>query len=286
VSDHRPHNPHRRFDRFPRALEQQTRRVRLAGVPALIAHPNWHTPAPVMLWMHGRTVSKELDPGRYLRWIRAGITAVALDLPGHGERFDPRLQHPDATLEVVERMITEIDPVIDALAEPALGEALDLERMGIGGMSAGGMATLRRLCDGHDFLAASVEQTSGWIEPLFRPRTADHMRGSDEFEQRLSRIDPVRHLRGWRPLPIQVLSTTTDEYVPYDAVAGFLDRLKAHYAALGASADMIEHRAWSNTGAPREHAGFGRFANDAKNAQVEFLVRHLRPEPHPPPDLV
>jgi len=34
--------------------------------------------------MHGRTANKELDPGRYLRLIRAGIAVCAIDLPGHG----------------------------------------------------------------------------------------------------------------------------------------------------------------------------------------------------------
>ena len=31
-------------------------------------------PRPTIIWIHGRTVSKELDPGRYLRWLRAGPT--------------------------------------------------------------------------------------------------------------------------------------------------------------------------------------------------------------------
>ncbi|GJQ30852.1 MAG: hypothetical protein HBSAPP03_27360 [Phycisphaerae bacterium] len=266
-----------RFAQFPKALAERTRRVTLAGVPAIIAHPDWATPAPTVIWMHGRTVSKEIDPGRYLRWIRAGIAAVALDLPGHGERFDAKLQHPDRVLDVVERMLGEIDHVIDALAAPEFERVVDLERLGVGGMSAGGMVTLRRLCEGHDFVAAAVEGTTGWLERLFGDEAPS--RGPwnvAEKSEQLARLDPVRHLAGMRPVPMLLLSTTTDRMVPYDAVTGYLDAVRAHYAARGADPGLIRHRAWANTGAPDEHAGFGRFGNDAKNEQTAFLQEVFR----------
>jgi hypothetical protein len=34
---------------------------------------------------------------------------------------------------------------------------------------------------------------------------------------------------------------------------------------------------WPSTGAPHEHLGFGRVANDAKNLQTAFFKRHLLP---------
>jgi hypothetical protein len=91
------------FGQLPSSLAAMSRTVRLAGghVPALLVHPHLDAttgraarPAPILVWMHGRTVTKELDPGRYLRLARAGIASCALDLPGHGERFDAALQDP------------------------------------------------------------------------------------------------------------------------------------------------------------------------------------------------
>ena len=38
---------------------------------------------------------------------------------------------------------------------------------------------------------------------------------------------------------------------------------------------MIETVTWPETGAPYEHAGFGRYSNDAKNGQTEFFSRTL-----------
>ena len=87
-----------RFDTLPTSLKKQARPARLAGVPSLLVHPDWARPAPFVLWMHGRTVDKELDPGRYLRWVRAGIGACAIDLPGHGERHEAAADEPSSTI--------------------------------------------------------------------------------------------------------------------------------------------------------------------------------------------
>lgn len=265
-----------RFAQFPESLARQTRRLTLAGVPAFVAHPDWSTPAPVMLWMHGRTASKELDPGRYLRWIRAGIAAVALDLPGHGERYDPSLQHPRATMDVITRMSGEIDAVVDALAAPGLGEVLDFSRMGIGGMSAGGMTTLRRLCEGHDFVCAAIEGATGAFEALYFPADASRPPwGVEQDRAKVAALDPSTHLEGFVPLPLLALHCEVDEVVPIDTLRSFLARLRERYIDAGADPALIQLKTWPETGAPNQHAGFGKFGNDAKNAQVEFLRRAL-----------
>lgn len=267
---------------LPSSLRRQTRYVHLAGVPALIAHPDWTTPAPVMLWMHGRTANKELDPGRYLRWIRAGIAAVALDLPGHGERRQPGMESAARTLDVVRQMIDEIDPVVAALR--GLGTPLDLARLGIGGMSAGGMATLRRLCDPHPFTCAAIEATCGDFEAMYQDRPASsevsgpwEAPGSHDAAV-LAELNPARRLATWRPVPLLALHSETDQWVPFAAQRNFIDRLCDHYREQGADPALVELKTWASTGAPFEHAGFGKFGPQAKDVQVEFLVRHLRPQ--------
>ena len=271
-----------RFAQFPESLAKQTRRLTLAGVPAIVAHPDWATPAPVMVWMHGRTANKGLDPGRYLRWIRAGIAAVSLDLPGHGERYDVHMQHPRATMDVISQMSGEIDGVVDALAAPGLGEFLDFSRMGIGGMSAGGMTTFHRLTQGHDFACAAIECATGAFEALYFPADASRPPwGVEQDRAKVVALDPSKHLGTFAPLPLLALHCEADEIVPYDTLTGFLARLRERYIAAGSDASMIELKTWPATGAPNEHAGFGRFGNDAKNAQVEFLTRQLRESPRP-----
>lgn len=219
--------------------------------------------------MHGRTVTKEIDPGRYLRWLRAGIATCAIDLPGHGERLDPALQSPDRTLFVVGQAIGEIDHVIEDLAHPRFAGAFDLDRAGIGGMSAGGMASLRRLCDPHPFVAAAVESTAGDFSA---------MQYLKSFPPDLvASLDPIRHLADWRPIPFLALHSEADEWVPVRAIRAFVETLNRHYEASGADPDLARLVTWPTTGAPHEHAGFGRVSNDAKSLQTDFFSAALRP---------
>lgn len=267
-----------RFAQLPRSLAERSRTLDLAGVPALLAHPDWQDPAPVMLWMHGRTAHKELDPGRYQRWLRAGIACVAIDLPGHGARYEVDCHHPRRTMDVLEGVLGEINAVLEALRTIDDAHALDLSRLGIGGMSAGGMAALRRLCEPHTFRCAAVEGTTGWLEGLYFPE--DGRGGPWDVEHARDRVramDPMRHLAGFAPLPLLALHSEADQIVPWPTQRAFLDRLRGHYADRGADPSLIQVRTWASTGAPSEHAGFGSVSNDAKNAQTEFLARWLAP---------
>ncbi len=255
-----------------------------ASIPALVAHPDagWDrggaaaTPRPVMLWFHGRTVSKELDPGRYLRWLRApgatpgsaaGFAVCAVDLPGHGERFDPAMQEPSRTLDVVAAAVDEIDAILDDLSSARWNGVFDLARVGIGGMSAGGMVTLVRLCAPNPFKCAAVEATSGAFgfmveRGLYEPAAA-------------ARLEPLRRLAGWRPVPLLALHSEADQWVPVSSMRSFLTALAGRYREAGADPSLIEFKTWESTGAPNEHYGFGRVSNEAKSVQLEFLIKAL-----------
>ncbi len=264
-----------RFARFPAYLAERAKSVRLAGeIPALLAHPDWDRPAPAVIWLHGRTVNKELDPGRYLRWIRAGIAACAIDLHGHGERAEEDLQQPARTLDVLAQTVAEIDGIVAALGEPPLQGKFDLDRLGIGGMSAGGMAALRRLCDPHPFRCAAVEATTGNLAALYHPDSGRPWPVSHPAEK-IRPLDPMQNLEHWRPIPVLAVHSETDRVVPFPGMREFIGALNSTYSARGADPAMIELVTWPETGAMAEHMGFGKYSNDAKNAQTEFLQRHL-----------
>ncbi len=167
--------------------------------------------------------------------------------------------------------MSEVDQVIEVLSEPRFAGVFDLDRLAIGGMSAGGMVTLRRLCDSHPFVCAAVEGTAGNLGLLYGHGRSAHA------EDRVAALDPMRHLDTWRPIPLLALHSEADQIVPIASVRTFIDALAQRYAAARASAP-VELRTWPHTGAPQEHNGFGLVANDAKNAQVEFLTRWLKPE--------
>jgi len=253
-------------------------------VPVLLAHPDWEHPAPTVLWLHGRTVSKELDPGRYLRWIRSGIAACAIDLPGHGERFDAEMQSPQRSLDLIGQAVSELDGIVAALGGADFKNVFDSQRLAIGGMSAGGMVTLRRLCDPHPFLAAAVEGTTGWLDGLYsaQPGQTAGTRASwavRHAPEQIAALDASAHLDSWRPLPLLALHNEGDTVVPITGQRRFIEQLRDQYRRRGADPDLVQLRTYKDTGAPQEHAGFGRSSNDAKNTQVEFLTRVLHPSP-------
>jgi fermentation-respiration switch protein FrsA (DUF1100 family) len=259
-------------------LASQARSARFGEIPALLAHPDWKTPTPVVLWLHGRTANKELDPGRYLRWIRAGIAACAIDLPGHGERRIDGMQTPDKSLELLKGAIRDIDRTLEALSGSEWSGVFDVQRLGIGGMSAGGMATLRRLCDPHPFRCVSVEATTGSLAELYHPNSGRKWL-VDHPTDRVAGLDAMAHLEEWRPIPLLALHSEADRLIPIAGQLRFIEALRQRYASAGADPSQVELITWPETGAPDEHIGFGRVSNDAKNAQTSFFARHLGATP-------
>ena len=251
---------------LPRSLKRNATHLPLGrDVPAMLVRPEQPTGRdPLLLWIHGRTTNKELDAGRYLRLMRRGIACCSLDLPGHGERHQAELHEPGRILEVIERMVEEIDPVLADLV--ATGD-FDLDRLAIGGISAGGIVSLVRLTREHPFSAAAIEATTG-----NRAFSSDIVFPEPD---RLERINVIDHLENWREIPLLALHSRHDEWIDAAGQEAFIDALRERYRD---PSEIEFHVYEERTGAPHEHAGFGRFAADAKQRQVDFLVRVLRPE--------
>ena len=250
------------FDQLPSALRKRSSLEKLgpSGVPALLVQPESPAPnPPLVIWMHGRTAFKELDPGRYLRFMRGGIATCAIDLPGHGERSNPKLQSSEHVLEVVVQMAEEID---DVLRDAVAALECDPDRVGIGGMSAGGMAALARLARPHHFTAASVEATSGnWA---FQARLP--MLQSSQMSL-IRQWDPIEHLERWQEIPVQAFHCKADEWVPFEGQETFIKTLRNQYR----NPELIDWMVYDQTGTLHEHVGFGPHAADVKERQRAFF---------------
>jgi fermentation-respiration switch protein FrsA (DUF1100 family) len=214
-----------------------------------------------------------------MRWLRAGLACCAIDLPGHGARFDPASHTPSKTMDVLAQAVQEVDSVVTWLRDGPHAPRFDVTRLAIGGMSLGGMVTLRRLCESHPFRCAAVEGTTGWLEGLYFPETVDlqpRPQPSSHEPIRVRTLDPWHHLEGFEPLPLLALHSRADRMVPIEGMDRFIDKLGAKYVARGVPRSLIEWTTWDETGAPDEHIGFGRYSAQAKDMQTEFLARHLR----------
>ena len=250
------------FESLPSRLREVSTEVVIGDVPCLLVCGS-EEPRPFLFWMHGRTASKELDPGRYLRYVRRGINVCAVDLPGHGARYVETMQEASRSLEVILKMTTEIDVVLEGLEKY---NGFDMRHAAIGGMSAGGIAAIERLCKPHPFKVAVLEATSGDLWPM---RDAPLCKGlSDEAFQK---SNPIEQLDGWTNIPLVAFHSRHDQWMPFKAQESFIRALEAR----SEYPDEIEFVTFDRTGAPYEHIGFGRESAFVKEVQVEFVAKHL-----------
>jgi predicted peptidase len=192
---------------------------------------------------------------------RAGIATVALDLPAHGERAVAQKQTSQFSLEVIEELLGEIPSVLEALKQ---FPEFDLSRCAIGGFSLGGMTALASLCQPHAFSAALIEATSGdWSE----------MESAKHDPVRAARLEPLRHVDSWKPIPLMALHSSEDEMVPVAPQRAFIEKIRAQTPAN----IPVVWEEFAHTGALKEHIGFGLFAAHAKTIGTQFLVEHLAP---------
>ncbi len=252
------------LDALPSRLRERAHYCGLGGVPALLIEKD-ERPRPFLLWLHGRTADKETDPGRYLRCIRSGINVCAVDLPGHGERFDAQSQTAAAAMTVITTMAEELKGVLVDLTRRG---SFDLSRSAIGGMSGGGMAAICALTGQHPFRAAILEAACGaWLDA----ERASTLRWPAALAD-IAQHDPATHLDGWREIPILAVHARGDRRVPFDAQMAFLNLLRDRYE----HPEAIEVFALDHTGAADEHVGFGKQSATVKAREVAFLTEHLQ----------
>ena len=256
------HGMKSRFDTLPSRLQACSEELEIAGVPCLLVREG-DTPRPFLFWMHGRTADKELDPGRYLRCVRKGIHVCAVDLPGHGQRFDPRLQKVDNVLDLILQMSDEIDGVLEGLD---LVGGFELQKAALGGMSAGGLVTITRLLREHQFQATVLEGTGGAWEHL---RSTPICSGLSDAE--FSARNPMYQLDNWKDIPVKAFHNRHDERIPFSTEEDFIEALQRK----SKNPEHIELVSFDYSGAPEEHMGFGRESAFVKEVQVEFLAQHL-----------
>jgi alpha-beta hydrolase superfamily lysophospholipase len=258
---------HEPYESLPQAIRRRAR-IELLGptaVPTLLIEPEGAPPRngpPCVLWLHGRTAWKELDPGRFLRLMRSGIAVIAPDLPGHGQRFDAELQDSRHVLDVVRIMLEELDALAGA-GVSSLGA--DPMRTGLGGMSAGGMVAIARLTRPHTWRCVVLEATTGsWAHQRARPMFARRDAAS------IAAIDPVNHLSMWHPIPVLAVHSKADEWVDWRGQAAFLDAIERR-----GDPGLVERLVFDRTGAEHEHVGFGRFSAEVKERERAFYREHL-----------
>ncbi|MEM1506888.1 MAG: alpha/beta fold hydrolase [Candidatus Bathyarchaeia archaeon] len=213
-------------------------------IPLLIIYREREEPMPTIICLHGFTGSKEGLLTPYLKFADAGFCSAAIDARMHGERFDPDFwfkfteNFPKTFLTTVVETAKDISRVIDFLGSRSF---VDLERIGLMGISMGGFITSvavtmeKRIRAAASIIGAAnfphLIRNLASIDILpFKCFRREAMLNPDEETRRLfEQYDPLNNLERFPPTALLLLGGIADNLVPKECIAPLYEALKPYY---------------------------------------------------------
>jgi hypothetical protein len=182
---------------------------------------------PLIIYYHGWQSSKELTltQGRYL--AREGFRVLLPDALNHGKRKMPMTDIPSLTFwQTIHTNLFEFGYLVDALQKRNLAD----DRIGVGGLSMGGMTTTALLTHHPEINAAACVMGSPKLV-AYRERIFKHASQMERFFPK-----DYNHLLSWIPeydlslqpekidgRPLLFWHGKQDVVVPYNHVVEFVE---------------------------------------------------------------
>lgn len=182
---------------------------------------------PLIIYYHGWQSQKELTltQGRYL--AREGFRVILPDAFNHGKRKNPMTDIPSLTFwQSIHTNLFEFGYIVDALQKKGLAD----DRIGVGGVSMGGMTTTALLTQHPEIKAAACIMGTPKLV-AYRERIFKHASQMDRFFP-----TDYNHLLKWIPdydlslnidklngRPLLIWHGTKDVVVPYTHVIEFVE---------------------------------------------------------------
>lgn len=185
---------------------------------------------PLIIYYHGWQSQKELTltQGRYL--ARKGFRVILPDAFNHGKRKNPMTDIPSLTFwQSIHTNLFEFGYIVHALQKENLAD----DRIGVGGVSMGGMTTAALLTHHPEIKAAACVMGTPKLT-AYRERIFKHASQMDRFFP-----DDYNHLLKWIPeydlslnidklagRPLLIWHGKQDVIVPYTHVIEFMEENK------------------------------------------------------------
>lgn len=185
---------------------------------------------PLIIYYHGWQSQKELTltQGRYL--ARKGFRVIIPDAFNHGKRKNPMTDIPSLTFwQSIHTNLFEFGYIVHALQKENLAD----DRIGVGGVSMGGMTTAALLTHHPEIKAAACVMGTPKLT-AYRERIFKHASQMDRFFP-----DDYNHLLKWIPeydlslnidklagRPLLIWHGKQDVIVPYTHVIEFMEENK------------------------------------------------------------
>jgi len=176
---------------------------------------------PTVFFYHGFTSSKEIYSHFGYTLAKAGFRVITPDAPMHGARLEP----DEAVLlanfwNILQGNVDELASLKDLFVSRGLA---DPQRLGVGGVSMGGMTTMAALVRFPWVKVAAnlmgsgyFSSLSGHLFPAFGEHTALSREQTDRKITRLLEWDVSDHLSLVGSKPLLVWHGEQDDVVPFD----------------------------------------------------------------------
>jgi dienelactone hydrolase len=180
--------------------------------------------APAVIFLHGLGVSKETHAKEAESLADAGLAAVLLDAPHHGERRSELLDemdraHGDDAFGLLLRLVAEAADEIPGVVDGLL--ARGHPRVAIAGISMGAFTALAAGADEPRLAAiVSILGSPEWTPPS--GHVPEHLSGRVERS-------PARRLAAFAPRPLLLLNAGLDQHVPPAPARRFAEALRPLY---------------------------------------------------------
>lgn len=171
-------------------LAVRKRKIGIIPVLEVVDQDQLYTPLPLIVYYHGWQTSKELVLTQGRKLAQQGFRVVLPDAQNHGEREAPMSQVPSLTfLQSIYTNLFEFESIVDYFTQ--LG--LDNGRLGVGGVSMGGMTTCALLTQHPEIDVAACVMGS--------PSLIDYRKQLEEsFKKRkISLPQDYENLTSWIP---------------------------------------------------------------------------------------
>ncbi len=230
----------------------------IAGIPVMTLIPEGAERCPVVFYIHGFSGCKEHEMIMGYRLARAGIIYVAFDALWHGERADERTPHawdsdpaadiyPDETgldrfLRMHQVIIQCAEDFATLMAHFVGDSRMDLERVGVTGISMGGFAThYLAAADPRVKVAAPIVGipafTARWMDVTLEAASYERWREAmaavdvktDAFTAWMQEVDPFKRLADFAPRPLLMVCGDRDVDCPKVYSVQLYRSLLEHY---------------------------------------------------------
>jgi len=209
-------------------MKTSTRKRQIGNIPALevTLESNKNSLLPLIIYYHGWQINKELMLTQGRKLAERGFRVVLPDAANHGERSQPMSRIPSlAFFNSIHTNLFEFGFIVDYFQKRKLAD----DRIGVGGVSMGGMTTCALLTHNPNIQAAACVMGTPKLM-AYRERIEMHAGEANRFLP-----DDYQDLTSWIPKydlslqseklgtrPLFIWHGQRDWIVPYNRVEEFV----------------------------------------------------------------